>query len=61
MRNPEVRWASTRSRHDGSPTDTQADTKGRNPRQGTANHCLTSCRRRGGEEVAEAMMDGLLL
>ncbi len=30
-RNPQVRWASTRSRHDGSPTDTQVDTKSRSP------------------------------
>ncbi len=36
MRNPQVRWASARSIHDGSPTDTQADTKSRNPRQGAA-------------------------
>ncbi len=31
MRNPQVRWENTRSRHDGSPTDTQADTKNRSP------------------------------
>ncbi len=27
-------WVSERSRHDGSPTDTQVDTKNRTPRQG---------------------------
>ncbi len=31
-RNSWMQWASARSRHDGSPTDTQADTKSRSPR-----------------------------
>jgi hypothetical protein len=31
-RNPQVRWSSARSRHDGRPTDTQDDTKNRSPR-----------------------------
>ncbi len=33
MRNPRIRWVSARSRHDGSPTDTQADTENQSPRQ----------------------------
>ncbi len=40
-----MRWASARSRHDGSPTDTQADTKSRTLHQGTVDHCLKSRRR----------------
>jgi hypothetical protein len=51
VRNSRKRWASTRSRHNGSPTDTQADTKSRSPRQGAADHCLTSRRRRGRQYV----------
>ncbi len=36
-----MRWTSARSRNDGRPTDTQADTKSRSPRQDAADHCLT--------------------
>jgi hypothetical protein len=35
VRNPRMRWVSARSRHDGSPTDTQTDTQSRIPPQGT--------------------------
>jgi hypothetical protein len=51
VRNPRIRWVSTQSRHDGSPTDTQADTESRSPRQGAADHCLMSRRIRCAEEV----------
>ena len=50
MRNSWKRWASARSRHNGSPTDTQGDTKSRSPHQGTADHSLTSHRRRCAEK-----------
>jgi hypothetical protein len=43
-----------RSRHDGSPTHTQADTESRSPRQGVTDHCLMSRRRRYTEEVVIA-------
>ncbi len=46
-----MRWASARSRDDDHPTDTQADTHSRSPRQGVVDHCLTSRRRRSIEEV----------
>jgi hypothetical protein len=46
-----MRWARGRSRHNGSPTDTQTDTQTRNPRQGVSNHCLMSWRRHCEEEV----------
>jgi hypothetical protein len=49
-RNPRIRWGSARPRHDGSPTDTQADTPSRSPPQGIADHCLTSRRRRCAEK-----------
>jgi hypothetical protein len=42
VRNPQVRWASARSRHDGSPTDTRGDTKSQCPHQDATDHCLTS-------------------
>ena len=37
-----MRWVSTRSRQDGSPTDTQAETKSRSPHQGAADDFLKS-------------------
>jgi hypothetical protein len=46
--------ASARSRHDDNPTDTLGHTQNRNPRQGAADHCLMSERRRCSEEVAIA-------
>ncbi len=46
-----MRWASVRPRGDDRPTDTQTDTRSRNPLQDTTDHCLTSRRRRCAEEV----------
>ena len=49
-----MRWVSTRSRRDGSPTDTQANTQSqsRSPRQGAADHCLKLWRKRCAAGVA---------
>jgi hypothetical protein len=49
-----MRWASTRSRHDGRPTDTQVDTQSRSPHQGATDHCLMSRRRHCAEEMTIA-------
>ncbi len=59
-RNPRIRWSGTRSRHDGRSTDTHdgRSTESGRPRQGSADHCLMSRRRRCAEEVAMASGHG---
>jgi hypothetical protein len=50
-RSPRIRWSNTKSRRDGSPTDTQADTQSRSPRQDDSDRRFKLWRKRCAVEV----------